>query len=575
MPTRVQAYWNVTDAQLERREGNLWVVITTGGGGSTDHATLTHLDWLLSGHARTVAPVTGTLAGFNGAGTATYYVVGADVQAWGADLDAIAALASTAGMLSRTGAGAFAVRTLTAPAAGFTISNPTGSGGNPTWVLANDLAALEGLGSTGIAARTAADTWAQRTLQAPAAGFTITNPAGVAGDPTFVLANDLAALEALSTTGYAHRTGTDTWTLDTAAQILDDILTTKGDLLSYSTLPVRVGVGASATTAAGPPATFAAATRLIADSTATPGVTWGVGYKRTVYTTQNAAGGSGGYWTHALQDRALCSRVKVTVQGPGHDGTAGAVGATANGGTGGSPGAWATGTWRRTQIADQLFVRIGRSSPNNSGTAAGQKTIVETVNSGYTSSSLSNSAYTLIFANEGNNAGSSAASSFQGALGLRSADTWTSTPGPAQAAGGTGVVADQTPYTSSSTQGAAQTGCAGGGLAAGIARVGGGFGAQGPLVARAGGAVGGNPGLDGIHGGGNVGGFLTASSDVAEDLWEFGGTGGGANAAGVGGKGGDGAPGCGGGGGGASSVGIGGAFGLGGDGWVIIEEFSV
>jgi hypothetical protein len=48
-------------------------------------------------------------------------------------------------------------------------------------------------------------------LTAPAAGFTITNPAGTAGNPTFVLANDLAALEALSSNGFAERTGTDTW----------------------------------------------------------------------------------------------------------------------------------------------------------------------------------------------------------------------------------------------------------------------------------------------------------------------------------------------------------------------------
>lgn len=110
-------------------------------------------------------------------------VVGTNVQAWDADLDALAALAATAGMLSRTGAGAFAARTLTAPAAGITISNPTGSAGNPTWALANDLAALEGLGSTGFAARTSTDTWAQRTLT-EGNNIDITNPAGVAGNPT-------------------------------------------------------------------------------------------------------------------------------------------------------------------------------------------------------------------------------------------------------------------------------------------------------------------------------------------------------------------------------------------------------
>lgn len=127
-----------------------------------------------------------------------------------ADLVAIAALAST-GLLAHTGAGTWAERTLAAPAAGLTISNPAGVAGNPTFALANDLAALEGLGSTGLAARTAADTWAQRTLQAPAAGFTITNPAGVSGDPTFVLANDLSALEGLAATGIACRTAADTW----------------------------------------------------------------------------------------------------------------------------------------------------------------------------------------------------------------------------------------------------------------------------------------------------------------------------------------------------------------------------
>lgn len=82
-----------------------------------------------------------------------------------ADLTALAALASTAGMLSRTGAGDFAVRTLTEPAAGLTISNPTGSGGNPTFALANDLAALEALSGTNtIYYRSGVDTWSAVTI---------------------------------------------------------------------------------------------------------------------------------------------------------------------------------------------------------------------------------------------------------------------------------------------------------------------------------------------------------------------------------------------------------------------------
>lgn len=77
----------------------------------------------------------------------------------------------------------------------------------------SDLAAIAALAGTGIACRIAADTWALRTLTAPAAGLSITNPAGIAGNPTLALANDLAALEALTGTGIAKRTGIDTWSL--------------------------------------------------------------------------------------------------------------------------------------------------------------------------------------------------------------------------------------------------------------------------------------------------------------------------------------------------------------------------
>jgi hypothetical protein len=75
------------------------------------------------------------------------------------------------------------------------------------------LSALAALNSTaGLLVETAADTFTKRTLQAPAAGFTITNPAGDAGDPTFVLANDLAGLEGISGTNVIpYRSAADTW----------------------------------------------------------------------------------------------------------------------------------------------------------------------------------------------------------------------------------------------------------------------------------------------------------------------------------------------------------------------------
>lgn len=143
------------------------------------------------------------------------------------DVAALEALSGT-GFAVRTAANTWAQRVLTAPAAGFTITNNGGVAGNPTFVLANDLAALEGLASTGFAVRTAADTWAQRTLAAPAAGFTITNANGVSGNPTFVLADDLAAIEALATTGIVRRTGASTWSAGTTiatAEIADNAVT--------------------------------------------------------------------------------------------------------------------------------------------------------------------------------------------------------------------------------------------------------------------------------------------------------------------------------------------------------------
>lgn len=154
-------------------------------------------------------------------------VAGNPTLALANDLAAVEGLA-TNGLAARTATDTWATRTITGPAAGITVSNGDGVSGDPTLALANDLAALEALASTGFAARTTTDTWAQRTLTAPAAGLTITNPAGIAGNPTFALANDLAAVEGLGTTGLVRRTGTDTWSAGTTvstAEIADDAVT--------------------------------------------------------------------------------------------------------------------------------------------------------------------------------------------------------------------------------------------------------------------------------------------------------------------------------------------------------------
>lgn len=94
--------------------------------------------------------------------------------------------------------------------------------------LDSDLTAVAALSTTGLAVRTGAGTWATRSLTQPAAGLTISNSDGVSGSPTFALANDLLALESLASTGIARRTAASTWSVGTSiatAEIADDAVT--------------------------------------------------------------------------------------------------------------------------------------------------------------------------------------------------------------------------------------------------------------------------------------------------------------------------------------------------------------
>ncbi len=87
------------------------------------------------------------------------------------------------GLASYDGAGTFAGRILTPPVAGITITSGDGVSGNPTLALSDDLAAVEGLATTGLATRTAASTWTTRTITA-GAGVSVADGDGVAGNPT-------------------------------------------------------------------------------------------------------------------------------------------------------------------------------------------------------------------------------------------------------------------------------------------------------------------------------------------------------------------------------------------------------
>lgn len=110
------------------------------------------------------------------------------VQGYDAGLAALAAKTTT-GIMVQTGDDTYESRTLVAPAEGFTITNADGVAGNPTFALSDDLAALEGLASTGFAVRTADNTWEQREITGAETRIVVDMGDGVDGNPLIDLAN--------------------------------------------------------------------------------------------------------------------------------------------------------------------------------------------------------------------------------------------------------------------------------------------------------------------------------------------------------------------------------------------------
>lgn len=75
----------------------------------------------------------------------------------------------------------------------FVLANP----GTPT----NDLAALEALSGTGLAARTGTDAWAQRTITGTSGTISITNGSGVSGNPTITIDSGYTGQNSITTLG--------------------------------------------------------------------------------------------------------------------------------------------------------------------------------------------------------------------------------------------------------------------------------------------------------------------------------------------------------------------------------------
>lgn len=101
--------------------------------------------------------------------------------------------------------------TLTQPSAGLTITGtgaPITTTGTPTFALADDLLALEGLSSTGIAVRTATSTWTPRTITGTTDQIDVTNGSGVSGNPTLVIASTYAGQASITSLGSGITLGT-------------------------------------------------------------------------------------------------------------------------------------------------------------------------------------------------------------------------------------------------------------------------------------------------------------------------------------------------------------------------------
>lgn len=128
------------------------------------------------------------------------------------DLTALAGL-SAAGIIVRTGAGTAAVRTITGTSNRIAVSNGDGVSGNPTlnidaaydalWQPVDaDLTAIAGLDATaGYLAKTAANTYARRTLTGTTNRLSVTNGNGTTGNPTFDIDANYAGQATIATVG--------------------------------------------------------------------------------------------------------------------------------------------------------------------------------------------------------------------------------------------------------------------------------------------------------------------------------------------------------------------------------------
>lgn len=169
------------------------------------------------------------------------------VQAYDAGLDSLAAVAD-AGIVVQTAENFFAARSLVAPVAGLTITDPAGIAGNPTFALANDLAALEGLAGSGYIVRTGDGTATTRAITGTTDNIVVTNGDGVSSDTTINLADVTQAATGsfvkVTLDGFGRVTGnTAVVTADITALVDATYVNVAGDTMASAANLTFVGGG--------------------------------------------------------------------------------------------------------------------------------------------------------------------------------------------------------------------------------------------------------------------------------------------------------------------------------------------
>lgn len=225
-----------TNGQVPTWNGSAWVPGTVSGGGSAT--------WPVSGTPSTFPPSSHThAAGTDITGLSTVAISGAyndlagkPTLGTGAALNVAASGNAASGELVKGNDTRLSGNQPTL-VSGTNIKTINGNSllGSGDITISGGSGGLSEPATNGFVVRTGSGSTTARSLTAPAAGISISNSDAVAGNPTFALINDLGAIEALTGTGLLKRTGTDTWGFATAGT---DYLSPTGSAAGLTSFPI-------------------------------------------------------------------------------------------------------------------------------------------------------------------------------------------------------------------------------------------------------------------------------------------------------------------------------------------------